>query len=217
MITKAVGIGIVTVLVMSVIITSLYIGTNMVLAQKTLSNSTTPQKTLSNSTTAEQKGKASLSNATGGFTSLQNGPNGKPLWLVSGKWQMVVKNPQKLVSNHTNNIAPKIIFNASFTMTSIDGITQYRHNDISNFKLTGNPVKINKTNILNGTVTAALDHGERTVFHLVPISIKIMNNSTMSMWLNPEFVEHQLGNPPIYGNAKVSPSTPKITAVQISR
>ena len=207
MITKAVEIGIMIVLVITTVIACLYIGTNIAMAQKTLSKSTT----------TEQKGKTSLSNTTGSIVSLQNGKDGKPTWIVPGKWQMVVINPQKLTGNHTNNTAPKIIFNASFTMTSVDGITQYRHNDISNFKLTGNPVKTNKTNIVNGTVTVSLNHGGRTVYHLVPISIKIMNNSTMSMWLNPEFVEHQLGSTPIYGNAKVSPSTSKITSVQISK
>ncbi|HZD83881.1 MAG TPA: hypothetical protein VE076_13495 [Nitrososphaeraceae archaeon] len=224
MITKAIEIGIMIVLVITTVIACLYIGTNIVMAQKTLSKSTpTEQKgktSLSNTTggiVSLQKGKTSLSNTTGGIVSLQNGQDGKPKWIVPGKWQMVVINPQKLTGNHTNNTAPKIIFNASFGMTSLDGITQYRHNDISNFKLTGNPVNTNKTNILNGTVTVSLNHGGRTVYHLVPISIKIMNNSTMSMWLNPEFVEHQLGSPPIYGNAKVSPSTSKITSVQISK
>ena len=209
MIARTTETVLVIVLVLTTIITCLYIGTNIVTAQKMLPNSNT----------TEQKGKASLSNSTGSIISLQKGVDGKATstWIVPGKWQMVVINPQKLTGTHTNNTAPTIKFNASFSMTSLDGITQYRHNDISNFKLTGNPVKNNKTNTLNGTVTVALDHGERTVYHLVPISIKIMNNSTMSMWLNPEFVENQLGKPPIYGNAKVSPSTSKITSVQISK
>ena len=224
MITKAIESGIIIVLVITTVITCLYIGKNIVMAQKTLSKSTTTEQegktSLSNTTggiVSLQNGKTSLSNTTGGIVSLQNGKDGKPAWIVPGKWQMVVIKPQKLISNHTNNTAPKIIFNASFSMSSLDGITQYRHNDISNFKLTGNPVKTNKTTILNGTATVSLNHGQRTVYHLVPISIKIMNNSTMSMWVNPEFVENQLGGTPIYGNAKVSPSTSKITSVQISK
>ena len=49
---------------------------------------------------------------------------------------------------------------------------------------------------MNGTVTVTMKNGPVTN---VPISIKIMDDSAMSIWLDPSKPNNHFGNTPVFG------------------
>lgn len=129
-----------------------------------------------------------ITNATGRIVSLQNDESGNPAWIASGRWNM--KSSQ---GNQTQSST--VPFNANINMYKIDG-TANNKGEISDFKLTRNSTNSLVT-ILNGTATISLKDGPVMD---VPISIKILPNRAVSIWIDPVKVHNQFGNTPIYGN-----------------
>lgn len=159
------------------------------------SNSTsiiTPQTTNSLNNAVD---KLNFTTAVGIMSSLQNDASGKPAWIVSGEWQML------LFKSHIElkKVQPALAtFSTIMTMVHLNGTALHQHS-MSDFKLTS--ANSSNTNhyssvTFNGTATITMKDGP----HLnVPISIKIMNGHTVSLWIDPIRVQNHFGNTPIYG------------------
>lgn len=119
----------------------------------------------------------------GTIASIQNGKDGKPAWVTSGAWDF----------KNMNSNSPT--FNATFNMFMLNGSAAHKHT-ITDFKINGNPTKNNNATTYNGTATVSLKKGPATG---VPISIKLMGNSAVSIWVDPSKTESHFGNTPIYG------------------
>jgi hypothetical protein len=119
----------------------------------------------------------------GTIASIQNGKDGKPEWVTSGIWDF----------KNINSNSP--IFNATFNMFMLNGSAAHKHN-ITDFKISGNPTTNNNATTYNGTATVSLKKGPATD---VPISIKLMGDSAVSIWVDPSKTENHFGNTPIYG------------------
>jgi hypothetical protein len=125
----------------------------------------------------------SSGNKMGTIASIQNGPDGKPGWVTSGVWDF----------KNVNSSSP--MFNATFNMFKLDGSAPHKHT-ITDFKINGSPTKNNMAATYNGTVTISLKDGPAKD---VPISIKLMDKSAVSIWLDPNKVKNHFGNTPLYG------------------
>jgi hypothetical protein len=132
-----------------------------------------------------------FSRTVGTIASLQNNETGKPTWILSGVWRLIVPQPLQITSSHPPSSA---IFHAVFEMIKTDGKGIHSHS-IYNFKL--NHTSINNSVImLSGTATITMKEGPHTN---VPITISIVNQGTMSLWIDPTKTGNHFGNIPIYG------------------
>jgi hypothetical protein len=122
-------------------------------------------------------------NVLGTIASIQNGKDGKPSWVTSG-----IVDFKGLNSNSPT-------FNATFNMFMLDGSAAHKHT-ITDFKMTGSPSTNGNTTSYNGTATVSLKAGPAKG---VPISIKLMGDSALSIWVDPSKTENHFGNTPIYG------------------
>jgi hypothetical protein len=118
----------------------------------------------------------------GSLFNLQNVTNGKPEWLVGGVFTM----------HHLNSV-PSV--NATFYMIKPDGTSPHEHR-ISNFKLIGKPMIKENSTTFNGTSTVTMKDGP---VNQVPISIKLIRDSVLSIWLDPSKTKGHFGNTVIYG------------------
>ena len=67
---------------------------------------------------------------------------------------------------------------------------------ITDFVLKNKSMPNKTTTVFNGTASASLKEGVVTG---IPISAKVMNNSIISIWLDPAKVKNHFGDTPIYG------------------
>jgi hypothetical protein len=140
-----------------------------------------------------------FTSAAGNIASLQNDISGKQSWLVSGTWQLLVFKPRF----EENKIIPATVtFDSIFDMVRINGQAKHGHTmSLSDFNLT------NVNNFMNNT-----DHVSTTTFNgtskitmegssknNVPTSIKIMDEGTISLWVDPSKINYHFGNTPLYG------------------
>ena len=119
----------------------------------------------------------------GSLTSLQNDESGKATWIVSGVFRM----------DSMNSTSPT--FNAVFYMIKKDGTSPHIHT-ISNFKITGTPLVGGNSTTINGTSTVTMKDGP---INQVPTSIKLIDGSAISLWLDPSKTNSHFGNTVIYG------------------
>jgi hypothetical protein len=122
--------------------------------------------------------------AKGGLVGIQNDKNGIPTWIIHGVYRM----------DKMNSTTP--MFNATFYMMKLNGSAVHTHT-ISNFKLVGSPVINNNITTLNGTATITMKNGP---LNDTPISIKLMNENAISIWLDPLKIEKHFGNTLINGS-----------------
>jgi hypothetical protein len=153
---------------------------------------TTPQTTNSLNNAVDN---LNFTTAVGIMSSLQNDASGKPAWIVSGEWQML------LFKSHIElkKVQPALAtFSTIMTMVHLNGTALHQHS-MSDFKLTSaNNSNTNHYSSVTfiGTATITMKDGP----HLnVPISIKIMNGHTVSLWIDPMRAQNHFGNTPIYG------------------
>ena len=128
-------------------------------------------------------GESSNDAVKGALTSLQNNENNTPTWIVSGVFRI----------DNLNTTSP--ILNATFYMMKTDGTASHTHT-ISDFKLIGNPVVNGNATIFNGTSTITMKDGP---VNDVPISVKLMDDSAASIWVDPSKTVKHFGNTVIYG------------------
>ena len=135
----------------------------------------------------------------GTISSIQNDENGNPSWIVSGHWKGNLLNNQSQSNNtsqgNTSSSPLGSVFNTSFKMVKLNGTAAHNHT-ITNFVLSNMSMPNNMTRIFNGTATASLKEGPVTD---IPISIRIMGDKVISIWLDPSKVNNHFGNTPIYG------------------
>jgi hypothetical protein len=148
--------------------------------------------------------KLNFTSATGTIASLQNDASGKPAWIVSGQWQMLVFKPRLAESQ------PKpatVTFNTIFDMVRPDGAALHTHTISSTFNLTSISNSVNNNSHLssttiNGTarlVTIGLPNMVSMSNINVPVSVKIIDRSAFSLWIDPSKIGNHFGNTPIYG------------------
>lgn len=156
---------------------------------------TSSNKTLVSTSLNNAINKLNFTSLIGIISSLQNGANEKPAWIVSGQFQMLLFKPRVAEQKLQPALAT---FSTLLSMVHLNGTALHQHS-ISDFKLTSaNSSSANhySTVTFNGTATVTLKDGP----HLnVPISIKIMNGHTMSLWIDPTKVQNHFGDTPIYG------------------
>jgi hypothetical protein len=119
----------------------------------------------------------------GTIASLQNGKDGKPEWVTSGIWDF----------NNMSSNSPT--FNATFDMFMLNGSAAHKHT-IRDFKISGTPTTSKNVTTYNGTATVSLKKGPATG---VPISIKLMGDRAVSIWIDPIKTENHFGDTPIHG------------------
>jgi hypothetical protein len=127
----------------------------------------------------------------GTIASLQNNQTGKPTWILSGVWRLIVPEPLQVTSSHPPSSA---LFHADFEMIKTNGKEMHSHS-IYNFKLTHTSIN-SMASVLSGTATVTMKDGP----HMgVPIGISISNQGAMSLWIDPTKTNNHFGNTPIYG------------------
>jgi hypothetical protein len=129
----------------------------------------------------------------GTIASLQYGSSKRPelkvLWILSGAWEF----------KNINSSSPA--FNATFNMVMFNGTSPHMHT-ITDFKMTSGPTKKGISSTYNGTATISFTPGILLPVPFVtdvPISIKLMGPSAMSVWIDPTKTREHFGNTPIYG------------------
>jgi hypothetical protein len=148
--------------------------------------------------------KLNFTSASGIIASLQNDESGKPGWILSGQWQMLVFKPRL---EESQSKPATVIFNTIFDMVRPDGAGLHTHRISSIFNLTGISTSTNINNHLssttiNGTtrlVTIGLPNMIGISNINVPISVKIIDRSAFSLWIDPSKIGNHFGNTPIYG------------------
>jgi hypothetical protein len=140
-------------------------------------------------------GVGNFTSIKGNIVSLQNDESIKVPWILSGDWKLKMTKSSSEGGNQTRLAAAS--FNSSFNMVKVDGTASHKHK-ISDFKLTDVYMN-NKTTTLNGTTTFTTEDGPNSN---IPISIKIIDKSVISIWLDPIKVNRHFGSTPIYGTFK---------------
>jgi hypothetical protein len=132
--------------------------------------------------------------AEGTIANIQDNESGKPTWILSGVWRLVIP-PFEITSSHQPTSA---IFRAHFEMIKTNGKEMHSHS-IYSFKLTH--TSINKlVTVFSGIATVTMKDGP----HIgVPISINILNQRAMSIWIDPTKTNNHFGNAPIYGTIRL--------------
>jgi hypothetical protein len=141
---------------------------------------------------------SNLKNLKGEVVSIQNNASNNPDWIVTGRWKIFPASSDS--QSNANLTSDKIIFNASLTMASIDGIDSHRHR-LTDFNQSGISIQ-DRNAVINGTVSLITMGYDRGNFSNniagIPISIRIMNLETMSFILdNKEFID-KFGESPIF-------------------
>jgi hypothetical protein len=129
----------------------------------------------------------------GAISSVQDDHNGKPAWILTGFWKTNLINQTR--TNNVNASTPEGTFSTSFRMIMTNGSAMHTHS-ITNFVLQNKSMPNKTTAVFNGTASASLKEG---VVTNIPTSIKVLNNSVISIWLDPAKVKNHFGNTPIFG------------------
>lgn len=148
--------------------------------------------------------KLNFTSASGTISSLQNDANGKPTWIVSGQWEMLVFKPRL---EESQSKPATVTFNAMFEMVRTDGVALHKHNISSALNLTSINNSVNNnthlsSTTINGTarlVTIGLSNMAGMSNIIVPVSVKIIDDSAFSLWIDPSKIGNHFGNTPIYG------------------
>lgn len=115
--------------------------------------------------------------------------NGKLEWIISGEWR------SSLLNNYTVSNNASQVFNAAIDMIRPNGTERHTHT-ITEFKV----LNVSQTNS-NGTVysgNSAISLMGGPVLN-VPTTIKVFNNTVISILLDPTKVKQHFGEGEIYG------------------
>ena len=137
----------------------------------------------SSSSSASSSPILSKGTVLGSLTSIQNDAKDKTNWVIGGAYKM----------RNTNTASP--VFNATFYMIKTDGTAPHKHT-ISDFKISGKPIVANNSTTFNGTSTVTMKSGP---VKDVPTSIRFMDESSVSVWLDPTKTNNHFGSTLIYG------------------
>ena len=141
------------------------------------------------------------------IASLQNDENGNPTWIVSGLWEGSLSMDNKTQGgggNQTSTTAnatiatgslPNATFNSKFNMVMTNGSAMHDHK-MYDFTLADMSMPNNSTTVYNGTATITMRQGPVPD---VPVSITMMDNNAISIWVDPTKINNHFGNTPIFG------------------
>lgn len=140
--------------------------------------------------------------AGGTISSIQN-ENGAPAWILSGLWKGSLTNTDESnqglstsnLSNDNNGNLPTANFEAEFDMVMLNGSALHKHS-IYNFTLADIMKIDDKYYQVNGTATITMKDAP---VNDVPLSVKILNDNVISIWIDPTKVNNHFGNTPIFG------------------
>jgi len=162
-------------------------------------SSTSKTNTITTATNAASSHTASnaylnFNRAAGTIANVQVNESGKPTWILSGVWRLIIP-PFDVTSSHQPTSA---IFRAHFEMIKTNGKEMHSHS-IYSFKLTHTSIN-NLATVFSGIATVTMKDGP----HIgVPISISILNQRAMSIWIDPTKTNNHFGNAPIYGTVRL--------------
>jgi hypothetical protein len=148
--------------------------------------------TTSNIPSSTSSANLNITKAIGTIASLQNDESDNPGWVTSGFWELMIPKPLEDLQLNTATAGK---FNASFTMIRLNGTAIHNHT-ITSFALKNSSMPTNITSILNGSSTVSMKEG---LAENVSTSIRIMDQGTISIWLDPSKVNNHFGSTPIYG------------------
>jgi hypothetical protein len=132
----------------------------------------------------------------GTIASLQNDENGNLTWILSGNWRTNILTQLIGIPIENSSSAGLPLFDAFFDMVLTNGSAKHQHR-ITNFTLTGASLSNNNmTLVFNGTSTVTMKDGP---IENVLSNITILDNSTVSIWLDPTLTNDHFGETPIYG------------------
>ncbi|MEO9295848.1 MAG: hypothetical protein ABI347_09640 [Nitrososphaera sp.] len=133
----------------------------------------------------------------GTISSIQPDEKGAPVWIQSGIWTLKIKGNGSAVTGYKSNLT----FRAVFDMVEPDGTSMHRH-AVSDLKVSGFTNE-NNVYVINGTATVDM---KGTLVKDVPVTIKVMNDSAIAMWIGPARVDNHFGTTPIYGMVAMRPA-----------
>ena len=108
----------------------------------------------------------------GSISNVQLGSSGEPEWIQSGYWVL-------RASGESVNFVAKI------TMVKPDGTSMHTHT-ISQLSVPENSMMMEgTTDTIKGTATVLMPSG---AVQGVPITIKVMNNAVVALWIGPDKV-----------------------------
>ncbi len=120
------------------------------------------------------------------ISNVQLNNNSQPAWIQSGYWAL------KPATNSSGNAT---WFMAQFEMIKPDGTAMHTHT-ITNFTMTNSSMQGNSTYVINGTATVSLMGNN---IPDVPLTIKIMHQNLIALWIGPQGVNGHFGTGPLYG------------------
>ncbi|MER5176292.1 MAG: hypothetical protein ABJB76_09275 [Candidatus Nitrosocosmicus sp.] len=169
--------------------------TNTTNGNSTSNNSNNANNNNINMTNQQQQSQissiANFTRSVGLISSVQNNASGKPSWILSGQWDLAIPQPLKINQTNPSNA---VMFNAGFEMIKTDGKSMHTQT-ISDFKITGSAISDNAL-VLTGTGTVLMKDGP---VKDVPISITILNQGALNLFIDPIKTNNHFGNTPIYG------------------
>lgn len=145
----------------------------------------------------------SINYTFGAISSVQDDSNGKPAWILTGFWKTNLINytattmtkPTSSANRSTAQEGGANVFTASFRMIMTNGSGMHTHT-MTDFILKNKSMPNKTTTVFNGTASASMREG---IIPDVPISIKVMDNRVISIWLDPAKVKNHFGSTPIFG------------------
>jgi hypothetical protein len=141
----------------------------------------------------------------GTIASLQNDENGNLTWILSGNWRTYILTQLIGIPIQNSSSAALPLFDAFFDMVLTNGSAKHQHR-ITNFTLTGASLSNNNmTLVFNGTSTVTMKDGP---VENVLSNITVLDNNTVSIWLDPTLTHNHFGETPIYGTVREMTTKP---------
>ncbi len=125
----------------------------------------------------------------GSIANVQLDDEGNTKWIESGFWVL------RLRPGASDSDMPSANLVSRISMVGVDGTAAHGH-AITHFTLTGSSREGNNTHVFEGTATVTM---REVPVSSVPITIKLLNNAAMTMWLGPDRIDSHFGTNPIYG------------------
>jgi hypothetical protein len=117
----------------------------------------------------------------GSISNVQLDSAGEPDWIQSGFWVLKIRGDSASLV-------------ARITMVRPDGTSLHAHT-ITNLSVTEHSSEGSNRSI-EGTVSVMMSSG---TVQGVPITIRVMNNAAVAVWIGPEGVDGHFGMDPLYG------------------
>jgi hypothetical protein len=122
----------------------------------------------------------------GSISNVQLDSDGEPEWIQSGFWVLKTR-------------GDSASFVARMTMVRPDGTSLHMHT-ITNLSVTEQSAE-GSTHSIEGTANVMMSNGN---VQDVPVTIRVMNNAAIAIWIGPEGVDGHFGTEPIYGTVHQS-------------